>query len=452
VTIAWCTPFGVRSAIGQFSASVVKEMRLLGADVDICYPDRAGGRRYPDPGRRLPRGGGTDGGEVDLKDYEVVFYNIGNHYGYHGDLLRLAERYPGIVVLHDVSTIHLMTAYLLQMLPADSLRQLRRWYGDDAPGMLAGMKTIPDWPWRVENVHAFPLTEIALSNALSVVTHSHYAASMVRDQYVGEVWTLPLPALHVEHSDHGSVPIPMVDDRMVVLQAGVVNPNKRVPLVIEAFAASDLVDVAQLVVAGHVDRRVQADLKRQVNDLRLNGSVHLLGEVPDSVMYALRERAEVATVLRDPCTEAASASLLDAMASGSAVVAVDIGHYSETPDNAVSRVPPPPTVADVSAELRRLVRTPGLAADIGSRASRWVDEERMPRKYAAGILDVMDRVGVFDMRRRLARDLASNLRRTGAGPESRLTVAVADTAAELMGGEPRRAQELLIDRNLQGRV
>ena len=88
--IAWCTPFSKTSAISEFSAVVVSELRRLPhIEVDIFYPGGAGGRSEPDPGLELDLPA-----EETLPDYDAIFYNIGDHWAYHGDLVRVLRRVP----------------------------------------------------------------------------------------------------------------------------------------------------------------------------------------------------------------------------------------------------------------------------------------------------------------------------------------------------------------------
>lgn len=440
--LAWCTPFAPRSAIGRFSSLVVPELRRRhGWDVDIWYPAGAGGRAEPDEGHEL-----RSGTEEALADYDSIVYNIGDHAPYHRRLVELSGRYAGVLILHDLSLTHLMLGGLIAMRRRDVTRELRRWYGGEAERVTDEMLADPGgWAWQTESVTKFPLTELAVEAAAGVVTHSEFAATDLRRRYAGDIWTLPLPALHYDANELAEVELPMLDDRQVILQAGVLNRNKCVSAVLDGFAAADISDSAQLVICGYAERKDLQELQRDVRRLGVGDSVHVLGSVTDAQLHSLRRRAGIATVLRDPCIEAASAVLLDSMAYGLAVVTVSSGHYLEVPDDAVVRVPVPPAGADLAEALDGLVRDPARTAALGAAARGWVETRHNPTVYAAGIDRALREAGAFTRRRQLAAELARTLRRAGFGEEDEVAVTLADTATDLFAGQPRRGIDILFD-------
>ena len=126
VRLAWCTPFARRSGIGEFSAAVdIHSFVAFQTSAPIFrYPGGTGGRSDPDPGVGL-----HSATEQKLPDYDAVFYNIGDHWGYHGDLVRLLRIVPGIVILHDASLTHLMMTELMKLSKNELVRRLSWLYG-----------------------------------------------------------------------------------------------------------------------------------------------------------------------------------------------------------------------------------------------------------------------------------------------------------------------------------
>jgi len=440
VRLAWCTPFTQHSAIGRFSALVVSCLReRADVTVDIWYPVGAGGRTVPDRGNAL-----TKVARKQLARYDSIIYNIGDHAPYHHQLVKLSRRYPGTLILHDMSLNNLMLGEMVALPIRDRERELRRWYGSAAGRIAEDIDRDPGhWASKLENVTRYPLSEFVLASAEAVVTHSEYAADDMRRRYAGDVFRLPLPALHFDQTEIKEVDLPMLDDRTVILQAGVVNPNKCITAVLDGFAAAQISDRAQLVIAGHADASALSGLRLEIARHGLADSVHLLGPVSDEVLHSLRHRASIATVLRDPCLEAASAVLLDSMAYGLAVVTVDSGHYVEVPDDAVVRVPVPPAGAELAEALVRLVDDPLAVAAIGSRARDYVETVHTPERYADMITDVLHEAGSYPRRRDLAADLARTIERIGFVDSDEITDIVAGAAAEIFAPQPRRVREIL---------
>jgi glycosyltransferase involved in cell wall biosynthesis len=444
--IAWCTPFAEASRIGEFSAVVVSELRSRpDIEVDIFHPLGADGRTEPDPGHTL------EGASVEhLRSYDAIFYNIGDHRGYHGGLLRTLRMVPGIVVLHDVSLNHLIVGEFIHLGHDEVTWEFVRRYGPEGAAVAAEMQAdYRHWTWKPENVDRHPLLSFALDGALGVVTHSRQGARQVRSEYAGDVWALPLPALHADDGDGASLHLPDLtgideglDDRPMILQAGVINQTKCIPMVLEAFATADVSERAQLVVCGPAEPQVIRDLRRRVVDLGLAGSAHILGRVSDLVLDALRKTARFATVLRYPIGEAASAALVDSMAYGLATVAVDAGHYAEMPADTLERVEYPPSIQDVADVIRRWVDDPEEAARQGARARQYVRSRHAVGRYADGILVVASEAGGLKRRRELARDLCQMVSRVGFGPDDWLATSTAAVATELFGGQPRVAHEI----------
>lgn len=436
-SVAWCTPFSRPSAIGQFSAQVVAAMReTLGWDVDIFHPEGAGGRSVPDGGFVL----GADA-EQQLGEYDHVVYNIGDNPANHSAQMRLLRTVPGLVVLHDVSLIHLLLPDLVHG-PEDAARaEFVRWYGPEAAVASAALRADElKFVGDPENIRRYPMIEPVLEHAPAVVTHSQWAATRVRDAYAGDVWVLPLPREPL--ADPQPSELPGIDDRLIILQAGVPNRNKHIDAVIEGFDDADISDRAQLVICGYGTDEAFGALRELVADRSLEDSVHLLGRVDDDVMDELRRRALASTVLRFPFGEAASAALLDAMSYGHAVLTVDGGHYAEMPDDTVHRISVPPVAEDIAAALRRFVEDPAAARELGARAAHFVATEHTARAYSRGIAEVLPQVGSFHRRRDLVDMLSRTLHSLGFGPQDEITTSVARDAFELFSGEPVVAGEI----------
>ncbi|CAN5130312.1 hypothetical protein BH11ACT1_BH11ACT1_23020 [soil metagenome] len=441
--IAWCTPFTPMSAIGEFSSLVVTALReLADVDVDIWYPRGTGGRSVPDRGREL-----VGSWQEALKEYDRVVYQIGDHATYHGQLVRAAAAVPGVVVMHDVSLTHLFFPTVTAMGPGEVRALFARIspeLGDEAA--TAFLADPSSWAWEAKSTTTFPLSELAMENATAVVTHSHFAADQLRDRYVGDVSVLPLPVLHAPDTDRQPVRLPIDLTRPLVLQAGTMNENKCIEVVIEAFARSTASATAQLVVCGHGPEETVDRLKRLARRLTGDADIIVLGAVTDDVLHALRTQAAISTVLRYPSSEASSAVLIDSMAYGNAIVVADAGHYGEMPAGTVSTVPAPPTVDDVAAVLDTLLADPDGASAMGARASAYVADEHTAQNYARQILPILRGAGAAGPRRRLARELGTVLHQLGFLPDSPIVSQLASTTVELFGSAPRRPAVLAAPR------
>jgi glycosyltransferase involved in cell wall biosynthesis len=434
--IAWLTPWAAESAIAQFSVNVVTELRATeGVVVDVFYPAGAGGRTAPDAGQVI----GPETLDL-LRDYDTVIYNMGNHLAFHGAIHELSLELPGTVILHDIVLTHVFLTGLLRLREELMAEVLESWYGPAGRREVAALRRDPaGWLWTPGKVEQFPMLRPALEGANQVITHSRYAAGIVRDDFIGNVHHLGLPWLdRPRHVDQPQT-IDWLDERPVVLQAGAVNANKRVDMIVDAFAEYDLARHFQLVIAGHVQPKDKADLERRVARAGLTESVFVLGSVDDRVMSELRQRAAIATVLRSPVTESASAVLVDSMAYGLATVALETGHYKEHPADVVQFLTAPTTKA-LGELLTSWAQDMSIPARRGRVAAAYAEERHSAASYARDLLQVLPFGGALRRRRDLASAMADLVERNGFSADSHLGRHVAAEAAALFGHTPRRGR------------
>jgi glycosyltransferase involved in cell wall biosynthesis len=210
------------------------------------------------------------------------------------------------------------------------------------------------------------LVEPVLRDSLGVVTHSAYAADRVRDLTVGRTSVAPLPVL----GPSASARRPGTSSgelRLVV--AGALNANKCVDRLLEAIASHEaLAAVATVRVVGPAGNAARDAVLALADRLGLAERVVVTGALPRDAYDAELAAASVLVCLRDPVLEAASASLLEGMATGGAAVVLDTGHYAELPDDAVVKVDPTGGPAALAAALSTL-RPAATRAALGARAA-----------------------------------------------------------------------------------
>ncbi len=107
--IAWFTPFSVKSAIGRYSQSILRQL-LQHADVDLWLTSKEEALRTEAPIIEYKEAGNVS--EEVLATYDAVVYNIGDYLPFHIEIYRLSQRVPGIVVLHDFVLHHLFAGLM----------------------------------------------------------------------------------------------------------------------------------------------------------------------------------------------------------------------------------------------------------------------------------------------------------------------------------------------------
>ena len=149
--------------------------------------------------------------------------------------------------------------------------------------------------------------------------------------------------------------------RAVVLYIGRLDPEKRVPALVDSFLALRLPDDHVLCIAGD---GIQRDKLRGLAVRHRN--VRLLGLVSRERALTLLRGCDVFAL---PSTaEGLALSLLEAMATGCAIVATDAGDDGRALEGAGLVIPTHPLRPALDEALARLLSEPDLRASLGAAA------------------------------------------------------------------------------------
>jgi glycosyltransferase involved in cell wall biosynthesis len=174
--------------------------------------------------------------------------------------------------------------------------------------------------------------------------------------------------------------------RLVIGYLGRLDPEKRVGALLRSFVRQQLPGDCALVIAGGGSQ------ERRIRRLAAgHAGVHVLGVVTE-----MRRRLDLLRgfdIFVLPSTaEGLALSLLEAMASGSAVIATDAGEDGEALGDTGVLVPVEPLEPDLGAALRRLAGDPGLRADLGGRARARVVERYGLARNVDRLIHLYDRL------------------------------------------------------------
>jgi glycosyltransferase involved in cell wall biosynthesis len=390
--IAWFTPLSATSAIGEFSCHVTKTLSDV-AEVEIWTSDEP---PYHETGLPVIRYLDDTDNLATLSMGDAVVYNMGDYLPFHGQMHAVAQRVPGVVILHDRVLHHLYAGLWLNASePAREtyVERMRAYYGDAgaeiARASLEGERC-PVWE-SDEEVLRYPLYEEGISKAHGVVTHSESQAADVRTRWLGPVRALHLPCYSDILSRVDGTRPRDSDGPVHLLSVGHLNPNKQVHRVVEMLAADpELAARVHYTVVGPDD-----GFKTYVNDLRRliarhadQVSVELLGWRPEVELDRLMAQADVFVNLRHPVMEGSSASLMRQLAYGRPILCFESGFFAELPEGTLERVPTGDFQAADEA-LRQLIGNPDRRRMLGERA-RALATSYSERSYAEGLLQLID--------------------------------------------------------------
>jgi glycosyltransferase involved in cell wall biosynthesis len=353
VKVAYYSPLPpARSGIADYSALLLPALRER---VDVVVAER---------GKRAPAA-------------DVAVYHVGNDPDAHGWILDALRERPGVVVLHEYVLHHLIAGTTIGRGDARGyLDAMERELG--VAGRLLALGVLDNllpllWETQPER---FPLSGVVLDSARGLIVHSHYVAERARAAgYEGRLWRIPHPVWPPVDAE----PATDVAGDPLIGCFGFLNMNKRIPQLLEAFAAfrRDRPG-ARLLLVGAAGERF--DVGRRLERLGLTEGVERMNYVPEQRMWSLMAACDVLVNLRYPTMGETSGSVIRALSLGKPLLVSDVGWFSELPDDAVLKVP-----VD-EHEVRVIEAALGVAADhgasLGAAARSYVEREHALPKVA----------------------------------------------------------------------
>jgi len=378
--LAWFSPMPpVATGIARCSADLLAVLRN-DHEIDV-FVDEANVVRAPALNPRL-RSAHDFVWKHHKRPYDLIVYQLGNssHHDYEWPYL---FRYPGLAVLHDAHLHHARASCLLRTKRADDYRDEFRANHPDADSSLAEL-AIAGFDTHLH--YASPMTRLVLERSRLTAVHSAALADRLRRSVPGAA----IEAIRLGHGvavsdDDGAAMSAAIRARYGIPADAVVfgcygglTPDKRIPQVLEAFAATRAyIPNAHLLLAGalveHLD--VRADVER----LQLKHSTTITGYLEsDEDLTAAIAACDVALNLRWPTAREVSGPWLRCLATGRATVIVDLSHLVDVPSIdprtwAAASTPPCTVAIDILDEdhsLRLAMRRLGTDRELRTALAR----------------------------------------------------------------------------------
>jgi glycosyltransferase involved in cell wall biosynthesis len=381
--VAWFSPLPPdRSGIAAYSAEITPLLRPAVRSLDLYTADR---HDFVWRHRRAP--------------YDLTVYQLGNSEA-HDFMWAYLFRYPGLLVLHDAQLHQARALWLLRRLEPrldDYLTELAANHPEAPPGLghlfAAGLGGHLYRHW--------PMVSLAIrASRLTAVHNATLAARLEREHPGARIRHIEMGVADLTHVT-GTVPDPQsarralaIPDTACVIGAfGGITPEKRIPELLAAVAASRRHDAHVLLVgqrAAHYD--VDADIARH----GLAARVHVTGYVPDHQLSAYLAAADICWCLRWPSNGETSASWIRCLEAGKPTMVTALAQMRDVPLLAVNTegvasvskvmdaigvaIDPVDEARDIRLALEALTDDGGLRATLGGHArARWERLHTLPR-------------------------------------------------------------------------
>lgn len=316
---------------------------------------------------------------------EVLFLHIGNSWLYHAGFLRLAQRLPTIVVLHDLAIQELMVeavGYNEWDVPS-YLAGMEKWYG--AQGGQMGRACLNKAAKASEICGKMPGFELVLEKALAVLTHTELAYEAVQGQMPElPCQTLPLPfEIGPKPSSRRTSSGPVR-----LLQFGWIGPNRRLEQVLDALAKMPADFDYRFDVMGKIWN--PDIIHDKLAELNLGDRVHLHGFVPEPILDEALRQAHLVLNLRHPSMGEASGSQLRIWNAGTPAAVTREGWYAGLPEEVVYLVDLEDELAQLQALFLQFAADRRTGAAIGAAGRAYFEAHHAPETYAQGIVTLAE--------------------------------------------------------------
>ncbi len=336
--------------------------------------------------------------------YDLTVYQLGNSSA-HDFLWPYLFRYPGLAVLHDAQLHHARAAALLRQ---RRIGDYRDEFAANHPDVSVDAAELAIAGFDTHLYYSWPMTRLVVQASRVTAVHARLEAEALRDETPGAV----VEAIRLGHGERlsperaeaasarvrGGLGIP--SGAVLFGVFGGLTPEKRLPQVLEAFAALlPYAPEARLLLAGAPAPHY--DLAADIDRLGIAASVAIAGYVEDGEAFTDHIAAcDVAVNLRWPTAREISGPWLRALAAGRATITTDLAHTADVPaldprtwtlthaSQSPAVNPDPVTVKiDVLDEdhslrlaMRRLAADPALRRTLGRAAVKyWEREHSLPR-------------------------------------------------------------------------
>jgi glycosyltransferase involved in cell wall biosynthesis len=242
---------------------------------------------------------------------------------------------------------------------------------------------------RIERTfQSAPMTEWIASLSSAIITHSSWGLDRIIKQFSGPTRVVPLSYLTPNTDINLN---PSIHDKIRILTVGHMNPNKRVHSIIHAISGSlHLKQHTLLQLVGPINANDSIQLKELADKLGVN--ISIFGSVDEERLRRFFVDADISCCLRNPTLEAASASTIEAMQYGKAVIVLDHGFYKELPDDCVCKIPVDNEVTGLRNQLELLCKDQAYRKRLGEKARNYAIHTFRPEQYARNIIEMCAQV------------------------------------------------------------
>jgi hypothetical protein len=319
----------------------------------------------------------------------VIVYNIGNNGPFHAGIYDMAQKIPGVVILHEADLQGLFSFLWLHQNhePTRYLAHARKTYGVLGETFArARLRGIP----LDDLAHRYPIVEPALSNALGVICHTQQVAELASNQNLPVLrLNLPFAASDISRAIDRKGPIRLV-------QFGYLNPHRKLDEIFAALAQHPSQQLFRFDIFGRLWDRTY--VSRRIKALGLQEIVQLRGFVDEDALDQAVAASDMVFNLRYPTIGEASGTQMRIWNNSAPSAVTDDGWFKFLPDDTVLKIVPGNEIAAIGSILDKLAVDRRCYDSLGARGRATLIESHSPVDYATAVLEFLKQFGAFERR------------------------------------------------------
>ncbi len=334
--------------------------------------------------------------------YQSIMYWLGDHGRYHGFMLDFVHRYPGVVVLNDL-TLHrcVMDITLNRGNTESYLAEMRYAYGDVNALEIA---------WRIKTGQEgdqlaldYPLIERIVDSSLGVIVHSEYGRRKILNRHPEvPVQRIPYPFFMPGQSApiepekmraEARASFNLPEDTFVVGSSGIFVPNKHLGDSLSAFAhLLPRHPNSKYILSGFAVP--EYNLNAHIEQMGLSDYVTITGWQPPDAFSRQMAAFDVGIHLRYPHIGGVPYTPIRLMGLGVCTIVSDIEPLAELPQGACIKIPPDVYQRDsLRAILEHLADNPDFRKEIAHNGQQYISQNHNIVKIAERYIQTLSIYG-----------------------------------------------------------
>jgi glycosyltransferase involved in cell wall biosynthesis len=326
------------------------------------------------------------------KKYDIPVYQMGNN-PMHQFVYDTLEKYPGIVVLHDIF-LHgfLWNISLLKGNYKKYIDLFEYCYGEKGKKIAQVAVDTGIYP-----EFEYPLIKKIIDCSLGIICHSDFGINhVIRENKKSIVKKInqPYTVLNKPGKKNSDINIKkdlnLTNFFPIITSFGYIFPHKRFNIIFKAFKnVLERYPDAILILVGED----MMNIRQMISDHNLTKSVVQTGYVSQSLAQDFLNVSDICINLRYPTAGETSRSVLQIMASQKPVIVSNVGWFAELPDNSCLKVDVDEYEKETLLQSMLVLSSDKKLRDtVGVNAQNHVIREHNPDKIAQDYYSFMKNV------------------------------------------------------------